>query len=92
LAFDLIHFTQKNFNVLRSAKDEPQWSRDLARRQNSGRYLVQQWLKSVVVFSIDQDDVDIFVREGFGRAESAKPSADNHDPLSRSHYFYLRSN
>jgi hypothetical protein len=52
---------------------------DLARRQNGGRHLIEQRLKGMVIFTINQRHFDSFLAEQSCRSQSAEPAADDDD-------------
>src|SRR5204863_3785898 len=53
--------------------------RDLAGTQNRRRDLIKQRLKNVVIFTVNQCDIDRGIAEGFGRPKSAKTAAYDHN-------------
>jgi len=58
-------------------QDVPDRPGDLRRRQRSGRDLIEQRLKAVVVLAIDQGHVDGRAGEGLRGHESAEARPDN---------------
>jgi hypothetical protein len=80
--FDIGHFRQEHFDVALAAKNAADWRGDVSRRELCGRDLVKQWLKQVIVVTIDHCDVERGVREAFRRRQAGESSADDHHALS----------
>ncbi len=52
------HVAQQNFDIFTLGKNLANGRRNFCRRQSGGRHLVEQRLKGMVVFAIDQRDFD----------------------------------
>src|SRR5205085_5215213 len=61
----------------RGAEDQPQRNGDLARGQRSGRDLIVERLKQVVVVAVDEGDVDVGAGEGLDRLDPPESAPDD---------------
>ncbi len=52
---------------------------DIGRRESSGRDLVEERLKKVIIGAVDHGHADRFVAEMLGRLETAEAGADDDD-------------
>lgn len=58
---------------------------DVTGIQSCCRHLVEQWLESVVVVTIDEHDVDVRLRQRLTDGESSESRPDHDDPTSALH-------
>jgi hypothetical protein len=85
LGIDADGFAEDHGRVAVLAEDRSQRLGNIARRQCSGRDLVQERLEEVEVASIDEGDADLRIdAEVARRVEAREPASDDHDPMRRS--------
>ena len=72
------NITQNDLDILEFMQDTSDRLCDLAGRKHRRRDLIKQRLKNVVIFAIDQRDLNRPVSKLFGRRQPAKTAADNH--------------
>src|SRR5215510_14976308 len=73
------YFPHDYCRVLLIPKDAADWRRNLTGRQYRGCHLVKQWLKQVVIGTVDQDYFRGCLPQSFGGGQSSETAAhDNH--------------
>src|SRR5215813_4049215 len=88
----LIHssdLAQEHGRVLLFPENPTDRKANLTGSQNRRRHLVEQWLKQVVIRTIDHDNLSAHLTESLGDCQSPKPCANNYD--SRNHVFTSRT-
>src|SRR6266498_4365238 len=78
----LIHpcdFSQDHCSVPLFPNNLADWPSNLAGREHRGRHLVEQWLKQVVVGSVNQDHLRRCLLESLRGSQPAKAPTDNDD-------------
>ena len=73
-AFSLGH---EEFHVPALAEERTDWICDFVRREDCRRYLVQERLEELEVVTVDEQDVDIFLRKELGKLDAAEACTDN---------------
>ena len=76
---DGLHFGENHLNVFVFSKNTAHRAGNVRRREGSGRDLIKERLKEVIVGAIDDRHVHWFVGQVFGRLEAAEAGTDNHD-------------
>ncbi len=79
LGVDGNHRIHQDFSVLLVAQDTADGLGDVGGRQDRQRDLVEQRLEGVMIFAIDEGDIDGQVSERYGCVKAAKTSAHDHD-------------
>src|SRR5437867_3629780 len=74
-ATDLAHNHDRVFLLPQNSAD---WRTHLGWREHRRRYLIEEWLKHVMVCPINQNDLDRRFAKGFGRSQTAEAAADDH--------------
>src|ERR1700685_716892 len=75
-AGDLRH---QNFSIFSMPENRTNGSRNLSRRKSSGRHLIEQRLKCVVVLAVDQRDGDRRAAQRLSGGQAAESAADDDD-------------
>ena len=77
------HLAQDDVHVLATAQHVPQHVRDLTRRHDAGRHLVQERLEQVVVPLVDEGHLDVArAGEEPGGRQSAEAATDDDDVVA----------
>src|SRR5918994_2131754 len=66
---------ESNRHVTCVAKDRARWLCDFVGRERRSGYLVQQWLKKVVIAPIDQDDVNRGMAQVLDQGQASEPAS-----------------
>ena len=76
---DARRLAEEHAYVPGAPQDPPDRRGNVARRQRRRRDLIQQWLKDVVIPSIQQRDLHVGVPQSLGGRQSAESAADDHN-------------
>ena len=76
---DADDLAQYDRNILVGANDAADRGGNVSRRQPSGRHLIEQRLKQVIVLSVNDDDLNGSIRKSFCRPQSAESGPDDDD-------------
>src|SRR5947209_17537160 len=76
-ASDLAHNHHRVFVLPQNSAD---WRTHLGWREHRRRYLIEEWLKHVMVCPINENDFDRRFPKGFGRSQTTKTAADDDYP------------
>src|SRR5579863_855345 len=74
-------FRHKNFYIFVRRKNRANGRRDFSGRETGGRDLVEQWLESMVILTVNDCDLRLRVRQGFRGVEASETGA--HDYYTR---------
>ena len=85
------HLGQHSAGVGLILDDAAQRRSDHALRQDPGGYLIEQWLKQVMVGAVDDRDVNVGVGQRLGHAEPSETAADHQDLMALGHLRHLLS-
>ena len=72
------HFVHEHFGVLLVAQNAADGLRNVRRRQNRQRHLVEQRLENVMILPVDDGYIHGQVSQGLGRVQSAESSPHDH--------------
>ena len=76
---DRLNFSEDHLHVFAFAQNRSHGSGNIRRRKRSGRDLIKQRLKQMVIRPVDHRNLDGSTGEFLGRLQAAEPGADNHD-------------
>jgi hypothetical protein len=80
LGINTPHFSQPYPHILTFLKNFPKWKRNIARIQSRGSHLVKEWLKLVVIESVNQGYLKSrLIIEPPSQPESAKSCSYDND-------------
>ena len=82
IELEIDHFFKQHFNVGASSQDPTNGRRYFAGRQAGGCHLVEQRLEGVVVFPIDECDLNGKPSDAAGGGQACETGAHDHDPRS----------
>src|SRR5882724_5314987 len=76
------HFGEHHTNIVLLGSELPDRGGNLGWRKNRGCDLIEQWLKDIVIASVNENDIDIASLQSASRGDTSKPGANDHDTLS----------
>ena len=79
LQIEIDYFFKQYFDIGAIPQNPPDWRGNLARGQASGRYLIKERLKCVVILAIDDGNVDRQASDLAGGGKAAEARSDNDD-------------
>ena len=82
LEVDVVDDAEQHAHIALLAEHRAQRRRDLPRRQDAGRDLVEQRLEQMLVVLVDQRDLDRLVLERLDGADAAEAAADDDDAVT----------
>src|SRR6266516_6120808 len=74
-ASDLAHNHHRVFVL---PQDSADWRTHLGWREHRRRHLIEEWLKNMMVHSVNENDFDRRFPKGFGRSQTTDASPNNH--------------
>ncbi len=83
LEVDAGRLTEEDTDVVLSPEDRADRGRDVGRREDGGRHLVEERLERMVVPAVDERDPTRGVPEPAHDAQTSEPRSHDHDPRRR---------
>src|SRR5207244_1696145 len=77
---------KQDLHVFVALEDGAERGRDVGRRQSTGRYLIQEWLKQMIVSPVEQCHAYGSVLQGMSHLQPRKPAAGNHHLMCLFHH------